>query len=294
MHMLPTTMAGDVCAEPILSGASHLYPLYRGEFHSHGKQKSSSSSPPSHHDSSASTEPAPLLYRCSSASSISSIYSMLSTDSSSTTDSSSPDEAFPVIGILKKPRQQFRRGSATQPDSSRNSSSNNNSNWSSEEYSHDINDDNKQAEKDENEEEDEIDDEGAWEDEESECEIVFERHVTFNDPIATDLVSGAPVSPSPHSRIEWTALRARALLERMRKADEGEWVDCEDDEEDEEDAKGETGEIPQEFQRMREQEQEQEQKEWERGRGRADADDDDVEELVREITEKVVSLTEQK
>ncbi|KAI0802241.1 hypothetical protein GGR55DRAFT_666706 [Xylaria sp. FL0064] len=292
MHMLPTTMAGDVCAEPILSGASHLYPLYRGEFHSHGKENSSSSSlRPSHHESSQSAEPAPLLYRCSSVSSISSIYSMLSTDSTSTTDSSSPDEAFPVIGILKKPRGQFYRGSATQPDSSRNSSSNNNSNWSGEEYSHDIDDDNEQVEKDKNEEEDDNDDECNWEDEESECEIVFERNVTFNDPIATDLISGAPVSPSPHSRIEWTALRARALLERMRKADEGEWVDCDDEDEDEEDQTGETGDIPPELRRMREQEQEQ--KEWEREGGRGDAAAD-VEDLVREITEKVVCLVEQK
>ncbi|KAI3336357.1 hypothetical protein HD806DRAFT_3103 [Xylariaceae sp. AK1471] len=51
---------------------------------------------------------------------------------------------------------------------------------------------------------------------ESEVEVVFERNVTFNDPLATDIVTGAVVSPSPRTRREWTALKARESLERYR------------------------------------------------------------------------------
>jgi hypothetical protein len=51
---------------------------------------------------------------------------------------------------------------------------------------------------------------------ESECEIIFERNVSFDDPLATDMVTGDPVKPSPLSRLEWTALRARECIEQER------------------------------------------------------------------------------
>lgn len=62
----------------------------------------------------------------------------------------------------------------------------------------------------------EDDDEDEDDDDESECEIIFERNVSFNDPLATDIVTGDPVKPSPLSRLEWTALKARECLERER------------------------------------------------------------------------------
>ncbi|KAF2966324.1 hypothetical protein GQX73_g7270 [Xylaria multiplex] len=163
------------------------------------------------------------LYRSSSISSLSSAYSDCSTESSSSTDSSSPDEGYPIVSILKKPRQRFRNEGAQQQLS--------NPNHAHESGDHGNHDEgNANADEQTERQEGEDDDEDCWEDEESDCDIVFERHVTFDDPLATDLVSGCPVSPSPRSRTEWTAMRARACLERMRVA----WKSQGDTEEDEE------------------------------------------------------------
>ncbi|KAI1422833.1 hypothetical protein F5Y12DRAFT_580377 [Xylaria sp. FL1777] len=265
-------MAGDICAGTTRLGAKDLYLFCRGAM-----QVKKTSSEPSH-ESSEPTEPA-ALYRCSSVSSFSSTYSTSSTHSSSSTGSSSPDEGFPVIGILKKPRHRFRGGKL-----GGRQYSNDSQNGDEDSHDNDHEKEDELGEEEEEEEEEEGEGECCWEDEESECDVVFERHVTFNDPIATDIVSGAPVSPSSHSRIEWTALRARACLERMKKHDEGDWVDCEGEEED---GEGEAEEISGELQDTRKHEQENS----EIGQGRAD---DDIEDSVHQVPEIVVYLAERK
>ncbi|KAI8627368.1 hypothetical protein F5Y19DRAFT_176822 [Xylariaceae sp. FL1651] len=50
------------------------------------------------------------------------------------------------------------------------------------------------------------------------CGVAFERSVTFDDPIARDIITGAVVSPSPLSRQEWTAKMTREFIERNRAA----------------------------------------------------------------------------
>ncbi|KAI1362781.1 hypothetical protein F5Y08DRAFT_260449 [Xylaria arbuscula] len=207
--------------------------------------------PPSASNESFEAAPPPILSRCSSTSSLASLYSTCSNDSSSTTDSSSPDESFPIIGILKKPKPPRRRFNSTGSTSSNQQQQRD----ASPSQSHCDNDSSRlngfqdatvkfktfvlngetyvnchrTGENQENGQGPQEEDEGYYwnsdEDEDdyddtSDCDIVFERHVTFTDPIATDLVNGAPVAPSPHSRAEWKAMRARERLEmsleRMR------------------------------------------------------------------------------
>ncbi|KAI0527742.1 hypothetical protein F5B22DRAFT_2378 [Xylaria bambusicola] len=226
-------MAADICAQGILPDTSDWY---------HG-----GIIPSSHesHQPAPPPAPAPLLSRCSSTSSLTSTYSVCSHDSSSTTDSSSPDESYPIIGILKKPKPTTtrRRVSNSKQASSQvdHSSAQEgksitcNTKCGNESY-HD-----EEHTKGGAQEEDEY----SWEEEEdedddaSECDIIFERHVTFTEPLATDLVSGSPVQPSPHSRTEWTARRARECLERMRL--DGGWLGCEIYEDEDDDGEGHDG-----------------------------------------------------
>ncbi|KAI1810183.1 hypothetical protein GGS20DRAFT_568666 [Poronia punctata] len=51
-------------------------------------------------------------------------------------------------------------------------------------------------------------------DDESECDVVFERNVSFDDPLATDMVTGAMVPQTLLSREEWTAIKLRESIER--------------------------------------------------------------------------------
>lgn len=126
------------------------------------------------------------------------------------------------MSILKKPRQphDVHPGSrAHQPQhnqcqhNQRRGSSNDNS---GQDVAHEDGacDDKEDWDQECEEDDDEDDDD---EDDESECEIIFERNVSFNDPLATDIVTGDPVKPSPLSRLEWTALKARECLERERE-----------------------------------------------------------------------------
>jgi hypothetical protein len=63
------------------------------------------------------------------------------------------------------------------------------------------------------------DDEGSGSRSEVELEvdIVFERNVTFDDPLATDIATGAVVPPSSRTRQEWIAMLIRASLESLEK-----------------------------------------------------------------------------
>ncbi|KAI1175814.1 hypothetical protein F4777DRAFT_548688 [Nemania sp. FL0916] len=123
------------------------------------------------------------LSRCSSISSITSEYSAATSACESDSDD---DEEFCPISILKKPKSNRRRRSQSQ---------------------------NGDEENNEDQETDEDDDD----DSDSECEIIFERNVSFDDPLATDIVTGDPVAPSPLSRLQWTAQRARERLDRERE-----------------------------------------------------------------------------
>lgn len=192
----------------------------------HGEKRSSlhpdvdSHSPPSPSSPSFSSESESYpLSRCSSVSSLSSAYS----DSDTSDTEECADDARFLISILKKPRlirggkqqqqqqQQACERQMSQHDNSISPSTNNDNNHT----------DNKGEEKNEVDElrgdgyvkEDE-DDEWQDCDDESECDIIFERNVTFDDPLATDIVTGVPVAPSRRSRVEWAALIARERLER--------------------------------------------------------------------------------
>lgn len=121
------------------------------------------------------------------------------------------------MSILKKPRQRY--DVKPKPDSRAHQRQHNQRH-----SSHDNSDQHVAHEDDASDDDDEDwdqecedDDEDDEDDDESECEIIFERNVSFNDPLATDIVTGDPVKPSPLSRLEWTALKARECLERERE-----------------------------------------------------------------------------
>ncbi|KAI1290678.1 hypothetical protein F5Y03DRAFT_377932 [Xylaria venustula] len=159
--------------------------------------------------------PAPLR-RSSSVSSISSTYSSASDDSWSSTESSSPEEGtFPIIGILKKPRRRSTTVQQRRSDLySNNQGNNHHDNHNGDSRRGNLN---KEEDDDDDEEEEEAVEEtdDSWEDADD-CDIGFERHVTFTDPVATDIVDGSPVPQSALSRTEWTALRLRMKMEQMR------------------------------------------------------------------------------
>ncbi|KAJ8122373.1 hypothetical protein ONZ43_g1415 [Nemania bipapillata] len=166
-------------------------------------------SSPSPSFSAESSESYPLS-RCSS---ISSLYSTATSTCESDSDDEGDDDKIFLVSILKKPRV-WRRG-AHSPEQQRIRNSNSNyashNNGIHDSSCNDDDDDDDEWKYEAEEDDDEEDDD------ESECEIIFERNVSFNDPLATDIVTGDPVEPSPLSRLEWTASRARACLERERK-----------------------------------------------------------------------------
>ncbi|KAI0965051.1 hypothetical protein F4678DRAFT_454023 [Xylaria arbuscula] len=234
MHISKLTVATGDDARTYASFYPHaIYTESSSSDASHSKAAAST-----HHESFESAGPRAPLCRSSSISSISSAYSTASDDSWSSTDSSSPDEGFPIIGILKKSRRRSRGGNTTQ-GGGWGSNYYWNEQGSSHHNSHDGESrrDNLQSGKEGEEAAVQEDEENSWEDADSasDCDIIFERHVTFTDPVATDIVDGSPVPQSVLSRTEWTALRMRMKLERMLrkpsdKAPDGngnDWVDCE-------------------------------------------------------------------
>ncbi|KAI0110343.1 hypothetical protein GGR51DRAFT_88089 [Nemania sp. FL0031] len=174
--------------------------------HSHATKSS-----PSPSFSAESSESYPL----SRSSSISSLYSTAASTCESDSDSDDEDDEddkFILVSILKKPRRRYRNTHSQaqqrhhQFDSSRNYPNDGGNHYDNGDYYY-TDDRNEGACYEDDEDEDD----------ESECDIVFERNVTFNDPLATDIITGDPIEPSPLSRLEWTALRARECLERERE-----------------------------------------------------------------------------
>lgn len=151
------------------------------------------------------------LSRCSSVSSLASSYSAITTTSVLSTDDESDDQIC-LVSILKKPK-----GSPYSHSRQRNHGRN----------SSDTGDENRLVDNtdddDGNEADDANDDLDEWEDDEGECDIIFERNVTFDEPLATDIITGAQVLPSSRSRLEWAAVKARECLERERAVLEGAW-----------------------------------------------------------------------
>ncbi|KAI0854649.1 hypothetical protein F4860DRAFT_520636 [Xylaria cubensis] len=260
---------------------------------------SSSSSP----SSSSESESYPLS-RCSSISSLSSAYS--DSDTSDTEDCG--DNAHFLISILKKPRlrrgtkqqqqqqqQQQRQGCERQMSHHQHNYHNNtnhsgNNNKGNNSYAGNNADELKEEYVTENE-----DDGDEWQDlddDESECEIVFERNVAFDDPLATDIITGVPVTPSSRSRVEWTALKARERLERRL----GFLGGFEEEEEEGDDNMSPKGILEE----RHEEDLDGEAKERKRGtetRGIPDDvddddDDDDIEAYVLNITEAAIQFVE--
>ncbi|KAI0441703.1 hypothetical protein F4803DRAFT_551832 [Xylaria telfairii] len=195
----------------------------------HGEKRSSlhpdvDAPSPSHSPSSSSSpsfssesESYPLS-RCSSVSSFSSAYS----DSDTPDTEECADDARFLISILKKPRLLRRGKQQQQPQACERQMSQHDDNSSSPGTNNGNGyADNQGEEKHEPDKlggdgfvKDDEDDEWQDCDDESECDIIFERNVTFDDPLATDIVTGVPVAPSRRSRVEWAALIARERLER--------------------------------------------------------------------------------
>ncbi|GAP89730.1 hypothetical protein SAMD00023353_3600260 [Rosellinia necatrix] len=289
-------------------------------FLSHFKSQPPASFSPSF--SSGPSESYTRLSRSSSNSSLLSSYSATTSTSATSTDDNESGDGFCLVGILKKPRR-FRNKSQKRQDlshgrhqsSSRNHHDANHGNG----HHHDDDDDGDDDTEDEQGQQEDDDDEwGECEDDESECEVLFERNVTFAEPLATDIITGTEVSPSSRSRLEWTALRARACLERERAKLEGAWTGREEEQDEEQqeaprDARGsaavqrgeegcgeeEDGCIskrPCEFDLA------DDQRHWQNdsglGRGkegkRRCGVEAEVEHLVREITETVVRQAEQR
>jgi hypothetical protein len=193
--------------------------------------------------SSKSSESHTHTHTLSRTSSVSSLISSCSatTSTSATSDDDEDDDSSSgvyLISILKTPRQpRGKQRNQQQRQQHRNRSNQHTSHDSDSDGDGDGDDDHETEVEVEVEEEDDDDDEVDWEDEDSECDIIFERNVTFDDPLATDVITGAPVPPSTRSRVEWTAMRARACLEREKTKLEMAWAGLqEDDEEDAQDA----------------------------------------------------------
>ncbi|KAI8951646.1 hypothetical protein F4801DRAFT_278049 [Xylaria longipes] len=190
--------------------------------HSHLDSQSHSSPSPSSSPSFSSESESYPLSRCSSISSLSSAYS----DSDTSDTEECGDDARFLVGILKKPRL-FRRGKQQQQQ--QQGCETQMSHQHDYDSSHSRNNGNSYADNKKENDADGLkgeeyakgydDDADEWQDlddddDESECEVIFERNVTFDDPLATDIVTGVPVAPSCRSRVEWTALKARERLER--------------------------------------------------------------------------------
>ncbi|KAI1127636.1 hypothetical protein F5Y10DRAFT_242333 [Nemania abortiva] len=270
--------------------------------HSHAAKSS-----PSPSFSAESSESYPLS-RCSSISSLCSTAASTCESDSDGDDEDDDGGKFILVSILKKPRR-WRRDAHSQAQQRNHcandhpSSSNNNSGKNSD-NNHKNNNDYNYAGDGEGEAYYEDDEDG---DDESECEIVFERNVTFDDPLATDIVTGEPIKPSPLSRLEWTALKSRECLDREReefgrdrKESEEAWEEFEEDQfrgrslgEELEELEDE--EIPKTWGRytdMDMHEHEHDESAREEGK-RLKQSDDDVEDAVLEITETAVQLVAQ-
>ncbi|KAI0406658.1 hypothetical protein F4802DRAFT_557015 [Xylaria palmicola] len=158
-----------------------------------------------------------LLSRCSSITSFSSASSETDTDSKD-------DDCEPqiLISILKKPRRVCDRrrdaGWASRQEAKDRPSNNSHIHNTNNNGASNQEDTKARSTGGSNSEVCAGDDEGEedwqdWDDEESECDVIFERNVTFDDPLATDMVTGDPVAPSSRSRAEWESLVARKCLE---------------------------------------------------------------------------------
>ncbi|KAI0393885.1 hypothetical protein F5Y17DRAFT_282146 [Xylariaceae sp. FL0594] len=138
-----------------------------------------------------------------------------------------------------------------------------------------------------------VDDEDT--EEGSECDVVFERNVTFTEPLATDMETGDIVQPSKLSRQEWTAMKLRESIERNLFL-----VDCksgmsadiaegtQEDSDDEENGKQTHNDIKASDEEMRDDDDEEE----EESDSDVELDDEMIEDLVLEFVDTTMCHTQ--
>ncbi|KAI0187371.1 hypothetical protein F4808DRAFT_446878 [Astrocystis sublimbata] len=236
-----TTMDGDVCAAPSppiidwtmphhhhhhhadMDADSHSHTHMHTHVHrcSHRLTKSPRS-PSSSPSFSSESESRTTLSRCSSLSSLTSAYS--ETDGSETDDCDDDNEVI-LISILKKPRpgrspkpqQAHDQAQMSQQHQHSQGGADDASSHLHNQHHHHAIDGDEALGFNVDEETDDDDWQRCDDEEESECDIIFERNVSFDNPLATDLVTGLEVQPSTRSRVEWAAMKAREQLERIER-----------------------------------------------------------------------------